>query len=104
MSSLDFYPPALYSALEMKTKFLYFKVTFFWTVIVLWPTQEVSVLHNLNDLNRSCLLDSHHGFLVGFLDGVTCDLTVTVVLWRLPLQCNIETPDINDLQSLRVSW
>lgn len=44
---------------------------------------------------------AHHGLLVSFLNGVTGDFRVAVVLWRLPLECHIEAPDIHDLQGLR---
>ena len=45
-------------------------------------------------------LVSHHGLLISFLNGVTSNLTVTIVLWWLPLKCHIETPRIENLKSL----
>ena len=43
---------------------------------------------------------AHHGLLVRFLDRVTADLRVAVILWRLPLQSHIETPCLCDLNVL----
>lgn len=43
---------------------------------------------------------AHHGLLVRFLDRVTADLRVAVILWWLPLQGHIETPRLHDLNVL----
>lgn len=49
-------------------------------------------------------MESHHGLLVSFLNGVTGDFTVPVVLRWFPLKCYIEAPDIHNLQSHRRPW
>lgn len=43
---------------------------------------------------------SHHGLPVSLLNGVAGDLTVTVVLRRLPLQRHVESPNVDDPQKL----
>lgn len=79
-------------------------ITTVYNVSIKWMWYKNKDVRFVAGLSRCSCVVSHHCFLVGLLNGVPRYFTVSVVLWWLPLQCNIESPNIHNLQSLRGAW